>query len=114
MLSPPALPARPCHRQMCRFLAPSSRRNGPLSLSSLYCTGASPGTACARSKRTPEEPTVTKIDHAINIVHEVNKTNYVRSLGVDAVHMMRGPLFSDEHSTQVLLNCDAVIDGPLR
>ena len=62
----------------------------------------------------PEEPTVTKIDLASSLVEEVRETNFVTRLGVDAVRVVRGPIFSEEQSSHVLAYVEAKIDGPLR
>ena len=59
-------------------------------------------------------PPARRSDNSPAIVQEVKETNFVHSLGADAIRVMRGPIFSDEQSTQVLLSCDATIDGPLR
>ena len=42
---------------------------------------------------------------------QVRQTNFVTGLGVDAVKVMRGPIFADEQSTHLLLFADARIDG---
>ena len=62
----------------------------------------------------PEEPTVTKIDRASNLVEEVKETNFITRLGADAVRVLRGPIFSEEQSSHVLAFAEARIDKPLR
>ena len=62
----------------------------------------------------PEEPTVTKIDSAANLVQEVRETTFIARLGADAVRVLRGPVFSEEQAPHVLAFAEAKLAGPLR